>query len=93
MEACLSSGLKIASALIKSGRCEFLGVLIITDGTNPATVTVQDGLTATGTELFKGVVAGANNFDNFVAGLPIKAKVGIYVTVSGTGASYIAYYR
>lgn len=93
MEACLSSGLKDAVALIKSGRCEFLGILIITNGAADATVTVQDGLTATGTELFKGVVAGAANFDSFFAGLPIKARVGIYVTVSGAGANYIAYYR
>ena len=93
MEQSISSGLKDASALIRTGAGQFCGILITTNGTNAATAIVYDGLTATGTELFKGVVAGASNFDSFFPGLSVKARTGIYVSISGTGAKFIAYTR
>ncbi len=94
MEHFLSSGLKDADAAILAVPGKFGGVLIITDGTNPATVVVHDHASAaSGTELFSGVVAGASNFGSFFPSKSINARLGIFVNVTGTGAKYIVYYR
>ena len=70
----------------------FCGILIVTNGSNDASVIVYDNAsTASGTELFKGTIAAASNFGGgFVYSTAVK---GIYVDVSGTGAAYIVYYR
>ncbi len=89
-----SSGLKTSSAAIVPGPCFFYGVEIITDGTNPATVIVYDHASAaSGTEAFKGTVAGTNNFGGILNAMPVNMQYGIYATVSGTGAAFIIYYR
>ena len=87
-----SSGEITASENTNNGVALLGGVQILTDGTNPATVIIYDAITATGTKLYEAVVAGANNtqFDSF--NVPIKASTGLYVSLSGTGATVIVYY-
>ncbi len=93
MEQAISTGLKDASAILKTGSCQLCGVLVVTNGTNAATVVLYDALSATGTELFSGIVAGTTGFQGFFPVHPIKAKTGIYAAISGTGAKCIVYYR
>ena len=92
-EPCISSGLSTSDRLICTGNCLFHGVEIITDGTNNASVVVYDGTTATGTKLFQGTVIGASLFGGATFENPIETFTGIYVDVSGTGASYITYFK
>ena len=90
---CLSTGLKTADAIIHTGPVDLCGVLTVTDGTNAATCIVYGALTNTsGTELFKGVVAGANNFGGALFPSPARNSTGLYLTVSGTNAACILYY-
>ena len=87
-----SSGEITASENTVSGVALLGGVQVLTDGTNAATVIIYDSLTAANKKLYEAVVAGANNtqFDSF--NIPIKASAGLYVAVSGVGASVIMYY-
>lgn len=93
---CVSSGLKTDNAAILASGSghQFCSILIVTDGTNAATVTAYDNATgAGGVALFKGVVPGASYFGGGDAGQPLNLGYGLYVTVTGTGASFIVYYR
>lgn len=87
-----SSGEKTTDAAIVNGKGLLCGIHVITDGTNDATVIVYDNTSAAGTKLFEAVVAGANDAQLFDFSVPVKAQIGIYVDVSGTGASYIVYF-
>lgn len=87
-----SSGLKTSSAIIATGRYRLGGVLIVTDGTNAATVIIYDALSATSTILFKGTVPGSANFGGSSWEIPIRAKTGIYAEISGTGAACVVYF-
>jgi len=95
-EPCVSSGLLTDNAVVLasgSGRL-FCSALIITDGTNAATVTIYDNAVgAAGNVLFKGTVAGASNFGSGPVGGPVRVGYGIYFGISGTGAKSIVYYR
>jgi len=84
---------KSASALIFTGPCLLGGVKIITDGTNDATVKVYDALTATGDPVDSWVVTGGNNYGGTQYGYtPVTLSTGLYISVSGTGAKYYAFY-
>lgn len=67
-------------------------VLIITDGTNPATVMLFDGMDANGKKLGEWSVPGASLYGGRNWTFPVQCKAGIYCTVSGTGASAIVEY-
>jgi hypothetical protein len=96
-------GLSISSGLINAtpatqistGKSILSGVTVITDNTNPATITVYDNGsgTASGNVLAKlsaTVTTGANSLA-FVT--PIRADLGIVVSVTGTGSPQgIIYY-
>lgn len=70
------------------------GCLIVTNGTNDADIIVYDNATtASGTILWQGKVAGASNFGGATWEIPVRYNNGIYVNVTGTGATYIIYYR
>ncbi len=91
-DKCYPSGLKTSDSAVVSTAVLFCGIEIITDGTNAATVVVYDNASAaSGTEMFKGTVAGASNFGGGFVYAP--ASKGIYVDVTGTGAAYIVYYK
>ena len=88
-----SSGLKTEDAAIATVRGSLTGVLVITDGTNAASIIVYDHATAaTGTVLFKGTIAGTANFGGATFGVSVRYMNGVYADIGGTGASYIIYY-
>lgn len=84
------SGQKTASECLVSAPCNVTAIEVITDGTNPATVIAYDGLDDWGKVIAKWVVAGADNQGERSWQFPRKCETGLYVAVSGTGASYIA---
>jgi len=89
-----SSGLKNADAAIAARNCRLLGVQVLTDGINAATLILYDNASAaSGTALAKIAVPGANLYIDMV--LPesgVEARNGIYADVSGVGATYIVHY-
>ena len=66
---------------------------VITDGSNQATVIGYDAAAATdaapGNKIFELVVAGSNRYGGFTKPHPVRFGNGLYITVSGDGASYI----
>lgn len=87
-----SSELRSSDALIVEGKVYLSSVLIITDGTNDATVTIHDALNSGSGTVFYAVVAGGDNWGGRVWVPPLEIENGIYVDVSGTGAKYIIEY-
>jgi hypothetical protein len=92
MKSSITSGIKTASAIICTESALFYGVEIITDGTNAATIIVYNSQDATGPVLFKGTVPGSSNFGGSTYETPVRAGAGIYVAISGTGASCVVYF-
>ena len=89
-----TSGVKAVDAVILAVRGYFHGIEIITDGTNSANVIVYDNATtAAGTIVFQGTVEGASNFGGVLFIDPVEMMNGIYINMTGTGMSYIVYYR
>jgi len=89
-----TSGVKAADAVILAVRGYFHGIEIITDGTNNASVIVYDNAsTASGTVIFQGTILGANNFGGVIFIDPVEMFNGIYIDMTGTGMSFIVYYR
>lgn len=89
-----SSGLKSADAIILAAPGTLLGLIIVTDGTNDATVSLYDNASAaSGNILAKFVVKGADLAKELVISeCGVVANNGIYADVSGTGANYIVHY-
>jgi len=89
-----SSDLKSADAAIVSRNCRLLGIQLLTDGTNAATLILYDNNSAaSGKVVAKLSVAGAGLF--LSPSLPnpgVECSNGIYADVSGTGAAYIIHY-
>jgi len=67
---------------------------VITDGANDATVIAYDvaaaGDIAAGNKLVELKVLAASNFGGRDWAYPVSFGAGLYITVSGTGASFIA---
>ena len=92
-QTAISSGILATSANIYRGAGILTGVLILTDGSNAATVTVYDhAADAAGTVLFKATMLGASYFGGGTWEYPVQFTNGIYVSISGTGATAIIYY-
>jgi len=89
---CLSSDLLSASAIVYTGRGTLNALTVLTDGTNPATVTVYDNTAASGVVLMKGFVQGTDRTNTIALNLAVRCKNGLYVSISGTGAAAIVYY-
>lgn len=87
-----SSGEKTESAIINSGICLLASVLVITDGTNAATVIIYDNTAASGKKIAEFVVAGTTQYGGRNWVFPVECKTGIYCAISGTGASSIVEY-
>jgi hypothetical protein len=72
---------------IKTGAGALTAIEVYADGTNEATVTLYDSITAaSGTLLTKQIVKAGDKF----GGRPfskLKFKTGLYLTVTGTGAA------
>ena len=87
----ISSGLKTADGVIKSGRGLLVGVSIIPAAAD-ATVTLYDSATAaSGKVLFKGLVKAstASVTTNFTH--PVFAQNGVFLDIDGVGAAAIIY--
>ena len=88
----IGSGEKTVDSLIYSNPCYITGVYIITNGTNDAKVIIYDNTTAAGTVRWEQTVAGTDNYGGRDWSYPKRFDNGIYVDVTGTGASYIIEY-
>ena len=88
-----STGLLTADKTVITGKSILTGFLVVTDGTNNATIVIYDNTSAAGTELAKIVVLGASYFGGGTFEIPIRCTKGIYADITGTGASYIIYYN
>ena len=88
----VGSGEITSSAQVYTGKCFLSSVLVITDGTNAATVIVYDNTSAAGKKLGEWVVAGATQYGGRNWTFPVRATNGIYCSISGTGASAIVEY-
>jgi len=86
-----STGTLSNTGVILTGKGALTGVLVITDGTNAATVTVRD---AAGGKVIAGpfVVTGASRFGGGTWEIPVRYETSLHLTISGTGASTILYY-
>lgn len=85
------SDLLNASALILGRSCKLKGVSINTDGSHDAVLTIYDGLTATGKVSAKITVLAADKHGK--VDFNVEMNNGIYVSLSGTGATYNCYYE
>jgi hypothetical protein len=89
----VSSGEKTASTVIKAGRCRLGGVLISTDGVNPAVVNLYNSASgATGKKLVPQLtVAGADNIGGAV--VPnVAANQGIYLEIVSGNPRVVVYH-
>ena len=68
--------------LVYRGRAGLFGFLIETDGTNNATLTLYDGLSATGKIIRKMIVPGADRYGGIEFKRGREAETGIYATIS-----------
>jgi len=87
-----SSGILNTSQSVKDVFGVLVDVLVYTDGNNNATVTVYDNPSAaSGTVLAKIIVKGTDLMGGEVSIL-VDAQTGIYVDISGTGATALIRY-
>lgn len=89
-----SSDLKSADAVISAIGGYLHGILLISDATNVAVVTIYDNASAaSGVVLAKLSIPATTTAPQVITfNNPISANKGIYADVSGTGAAYIVYY-
>ena len=91
-KSCLSSGVKSSSGAIITGSGTLCGVQALTDGTNNATCVVYDNKSAaSGNVVGKGISLGAALSGG--SALPTTFGTGLYLSVSGTNANCIVYFR
>ena len=91
-DECDSSGLLTESGVIIADDSQLRGFVLLTDGTNDATIVIYDNASAaSGKILFKAKVTGSENFGGIV-NLKVKAVNGIYASITGTGAEFIVFY-
>jgi hypothetical protein len=87
-----SSGEQTSDAAVYSSRGAITGVHVITDGTNNAKVVIYDNTAGSGTVVCEITVTGTDHYGGRLFTFPVKVDTGIYVDVTGTGASYIIEY-
>lgn len=88
----LSSGIKDADGQVVARDAHLVGVTILTNGSADATVELHAGTSTSGTKIFHAVVPGASKCGVFFLPVAVAAVGGIYLNLSGTGASCIIYY-
>lgn len=90
----ISSGLLTTSTVIYTGLRYFVGAIVLTDGTNAATVTVYDTPNTSGAVVCKLSCAGPDRESTFSLGDGgVRAKRGLYALVEGTNAGAIVYHK
>lgn len=88
----VSLGEFTADGAVFAGRTRLYGVAIITDGTNPADVILYDNAAAaSGTKVYEGGVQGASRGATVIFDAPVRCNNGLYLDITGTGASCIVY--
>lgn len=93
MGLAISSGILTAgTTVIATGKAILSGIMVVSDNTNIATITVYDNAsTGSGTVLAK-CTATTNTGANSIAFVtPVRADNGITAVVTGTGASGVVY--
>lgn len=90
-----SSGEISSSAAVKASSGWVGGIIILTDGTNDATVILYDDPdSANGTKLFEAKIAGGDNYGGAMFPLPLEFTTGCWAEISGSGSpSCIVIYR
>lgn len=91
-----SSGLKTADTQILASEGRLRNLVVLTDGTNDATVVLYDTETgtATGNVLAKLIVPGAAfRGDISWESNGVNVMRGIWADVTGTGAAYLVYFN
>lgn len=87
-----SSGEKTTDSQVYTGKAAVSSVLLITDGTNAATLTVHDGTANTDKKIGEYKCDGNDYYCGWIWDHPVFVGTGIYGDVTGTGASYIIEY-
>ena len=88
----ISTGEKTSSETVKTGNGYLTSVLVITDGTNAATVIAYDNTSAAGKKLGEWTVAGATGYGGRNWTFPVAFATALHIAISGTGASAIIEY-
>ena len=89
-----SSDEQTADGIIANRTAILCGVMIISDGTNDPTVILYDNTAASGAKLFeRSVDVSVEGFGSYIELPCVKADNGIYLDITGTGASCIVYYK
>ena len=88
----VSSGELTATASVATGTCYITSILIITDGTTNGKVIIDDSTDGSGTVKWEQTVLGGNHYGGKDWSYPVEFKKGIYVTLSGDGATFIVEY-
>lgn len=96
----MSSGLLDASAAVKAAAGTLGGIICIHDGTNDPTITLDDDPdSADGTRLFyfkedvSAGIAADGLYQHFFRLPDVPFSLGCYLTLTGTNAKAIVYYR
>lgn len=92
MASSISSGVLASDTLVFTGKNRVNALTVLTDGTNAATVDIRDGITVAGTIKITGKCLGASLVNHFIFENPVVFETGLFVDVTGTGASCIVYY-
>ena len=92
LQTSYSSGEQTATASIYQGECVITAILIITNGAADAKVIIDDSTAAGGTVKYETTVLSGDHYGGRVWTFPTVFTTGIYVTLSGAGASYIVEY-
>lgn len=88
----LSSDLKVASALVATGRNRINAITFLGDGTNASTLTIYDNTSGSGKVIAKLVNKAADQQNHVIFTFPVYCENGIYGALAGTGGNYIVYY-
>ena len=92
MASSISSGILNTDTLIFTGRNRVNALTVFTDGTNAATVDIKDGTTSAGTIKVTGKCVGAELINHIIFENPVVFENGLFVDLTGTGATAILYY-
>lgn len=95
-DASTSSGLQTTSQAIATRACYITCVQLLGDGTNAGTLTIYDNSSTNSGKVVAAVKTKAGDVQIPEACIPesgVYCANGLYAAVTGTGASYIVYYR
>jgi hypothetical protein len=87
-----SSGEQTSDAQVMTGVGAITSVILITDGTNAATLTVHDGTSNSAKKILEIKADGNMYMRTRTWAFPVSIGTGIYCDVTGTDASYIIEY-